>query len=210
MVDRLLERSQIKGVYFMGEREVPFNCISMLQPADAILQRPFEHAFREQYEKYTSKDIDSQLATKAAKDVRVDTKMSILKPLLCGWLLQSWKHINKLDMIKIGWSQCGLLQAFQQPFQVSAMDKNMKTPLFLDEPAAIEEEHIEKKDEVDTETSIEVVMQDSLNLVQQLATSKKKPNSSTTILGCKKYGPAHKTCKCVSFCLYLLVLLLYL
>jgi hypothetical protein len=63
---------------------VPVNCISMLQPADAILQRPFEHAFREQYEKYTSKDIDSQLATKAAKDVRVDTKMSILKPLLCS------------------------------------------------------------------------------------------------------------------------------
>ena len=90
------------------------------------------------------------------------------------------------------------------------MDENMKTPLFLDEPTTIEEEHIEKKDEADTDTSIEAVMEDSLNLVQQLATSKKKPNSSTTILGCKKYGPTYKTCKCVSFCLYLLVHLLYL
>jgi hypothetical protein len=45
------------------------------------------------------------------------------------------------------------------------MDENMKTPLFLDEPTAIEDEHIEKEDEVDTDLSIEVVMQDSLDLV---------------------------------------------
>ena len=61
-------------------------------------------------------------------------------------------------MIKVGWSQCGLLQAFQQTFQVHAMDKNMKTPLFLDEPASIEDELIEKEDKMDTDLSIEVVM----------------------------------------------------
>jgi hypothetical protein len=169
------------------------NCTSVLQPADVILQRPFKHAFRKQYDMYTSESIDSQLATNAAKDVRVDTKMSTLKPLLCNWLFLSWQHINKPQMIKVGWSLCGLLQAFQQPFQVHAMDENMKTPLFLDEPTAIEDEHIEKEDEVDTDLSIEVVMQDSLDLVQQLSASKKLPNSSKALLGRKRYGPVHET-----------------
>jgi hypothetical protein len=71
--------------------------------------------------------------------------MSVSKPLLCSWLLLSWQHINKPQMIKARWSQCGLLQAFQQPFQVRVMDENMKTPLFLDEPTTIEDEHIEKE-----------------------------------------------------------------
>jgi hypothetical protein len=189
---------------------VPSNCTSVLQPADVILQRPFKHAFRQQYDMYTSESIDTQLATKAAKDVRVDTKMSTLKPLLYSWLLLSWQHINKPQMIKVGWSQCGLLQAFQQPFQVHAMDENMKTPLFLNEPAAIEDEHIEKEDEVDTDLSIEVVMQNSLDLVQQLSTSKQLPNSSKTLLGRKRYGPVHAPDKFVSFSLYFLMFLLFL
>jgi hypothetical protein len=72
------------------------------------------------------------------------------------------------------------------------MDENMKTPLFLDEPTAIEDEHIEKEDEVDTDLSIEVVMQDSLDLVQQLSASKKLPNSSKALLGRKRYGLVHE------------------
>jgi hypothetical protein len=179
----------------------------VLQPDDVILQRPIKHAFRQQYDMYTSKSTDTQLATKAEKDMRVDTKMSTLKSLLCSWLLLSWQHINKPLMIKVGWSQCGLLQAFQQPFQVHAMDENMKTPLFLNEPAAIEDEHIEKEDEVDKDLSIEVVMQTSLDLVQQLSTSKQLPNSSKTLLGRKRYGHVHALDKFVSFSLYFLFLL---
>jgi hypothetical protein len=64
------------------------------------------------------------------------------------------------------WSNLTTCQEFvERNFQVRAMDENMKTPLFLDEPAAIEGEHIEKEDEVDTDLSIEVVMQNSLDLV---------------------------------------------
>jgi hypothetical protein len=63
---------------------VPANYTNLLQPADFILQRPFKHTFRQQYDIYTSESIDIQFATKVAKDVRVDTKMSILKPLLCS------------------------------------------------------------------------------------------------------------------------------
>lgn len=75
----------------------------------------------------------------------------------------------------------------------------MKTPLFLDEPATIEVDLIEKEDEVDTDLSIGVVMQDSLNLVQQLSTSKKLQNSSKALQGRKRYGPLHDIEMFVSF-----------
>jgi hypothetical protein len=58
--------------------------------------------------------------------------------------------------------------------------------------------------------SNEVLMQDSLDLVQQLSISKKLPNSSKTLLGCKRYGPVHETNKFVSFCLYFSLFLLFL
>ena len=109
---------------------IPANCTSVFQPADVILQRLFKHAFRQEFDNYTSDDIDKQLEEKAAKDVKIDMKMSTLKPLLCGWLFKAWAHVNKPDMIKVGWYQFGLLSAFDSTFQVQAMDQNMKTPLF--------------------------------------------------------------------------------
>ena len=55
---------------------VPANCTSVFQPADVILQRPFKHAFRQEFDTYTSDDIDKQLEDKAAMDVNIDIKMS--------------------------------------------------------------------------------------------------------------------------------------
>jgi hypothetical protein len=54
------------------------------------------------------------------------------------------------------------------------------------------------------------VMQNSLDLVQQLSTSKQLPNSSKTLLGRKRYGPVHAPDKFVSFSLYFLMFLLFL
>ena len=167
---------------------VPANCTSIFQPADVILQRPFKHAFRQEFDSYTSDDIDKQLEDKAAKDVKIDTKMSTLKPLLCGWLFKAWAHVNKPQMIKIGWSQCGLLQAFDTSFQVQAMDENMKTPLFEADSNVVQE------DNIDTDESIEKVMEDSLARVAEIATSNK--NSSLSNLKSKarkRYVPATQT-----------------
>ena len=105
------------------------NCTSVFQPADVIFQRPFKHVFRQEFDTYTSDDIDKQLEDKTVMDVKIDIKMSTLKPLLCGWLFKAWAHVNKLEMIKIGWAQCGLLQTFDPTFQAQAMDENMKIPL---------------------------------------------------------------------------------
>ena len=59
------------------------NCTSTFQAANVILQRLLKHACRQKFDNYTSDDINEQLEEKVAKDVKINIKMSILKPLLC-------------------------------------------------------------------------------------------------------------------------------
>ena len=76
--------------------------------------------------------------------------MSTLKPQLCVWLLKACQHIQRPDMIQIGWSHCGIQQVFQQKFQSMTMDVNMKTTLFEVETEETESEFAEKEEDVDT------------------------------------------------------------
>ena len=51
-----------------------------------ILQRPFKHGFRQQFDNYTFENIGKQIDEKEIQDVELNTKMSVLKTLLCSWL----------------------------------------------------------------------------------------------------------------------------
>ena len=77
--------------------------------------------------------------------MNIDIKMSTLKPLLYGWLFKAWAHVNKPEMIKIGRSQCGLLQAFDPAFQVQAMDENMKIPYLMQIQVYYKKRSLKKK-----------------------------------------------------------------
>ena len=124
--------------------------------------------------------------------------MSTLKPLLCNWLFKAWAHVNKPEMIKIGWSQCGLLQAFDPTFQIQAMDENMKIPLFHAD-SSVQEEGIEKEEDIDIDESIEKVMESSSAKVVEIATSNITSSISTLKSKTRKrYVPATQTelCSC--------------
>lgn len=83
-----------------------------------------KHAFKQQFDMHTTTDIAKQLKTIAATKVKVDIKMSALKPLLCGWLFQAWQHVNMVEMIRIGWSKRGLEKVFDHSFQVDVNSLN--------------------------------------------------------------------------------------
>ena len=140
---------------------VPANCTSIFQPADVILQRPFKHGFRQQFDQYTSETLGQQIDEKELQDVKLDTKISVLKPLICGWLWHAWQHINKPSMIQKGWSMCGLDQAFEPTFQTSAMEEHMKSSLFK-EVVDAEQDFREKEDDTDPDLSVELVMERNL------------------------------------------------
>jgi hypothetical protein len=69
------------------------------------------------------------LDEKALTNVKLDTKMSVLKPLLYSWLYLAWQNVYQPSMIKKGWAMCDLDRAFNKTFQTIAMDEYMKNPL---------------------------------------------------------------------------------
>jgi hypothetical protein len=137
---------------------IPENCTSVFQLADVILQRPFKHAFRLEFNKYTLDVFTKQLED--GVDLKVDMKMSTLKPKICGWLHKAWEHLTcKEEMVKKGWGHTGLLQAFQEDFQRQAMMENIKDPLFtnMGETNASEEIDHTNMEEICAEVSVDTV-----------------------------------------------------
>ena len=70
-----------------GVDEGQLSQVYVYQLADVILQRPFKHVFCQESNKYTISMITSQIETYS--NIKVDFKMSTLKPLFCVWLFTS-------------------------------------------------------------------------------------------------------------------------
>jgi hypothetical protein len=165
---------------------IPANCTSIYQPADVILQRPFKHGFRQQFDNHSTKSIGKKLDEKALTDVKLDMKMSVLKPLLCSWLYLAWQHVNQPSMIKKGWAMCGLDRAFNKTFQTTAIDKHMRNPLFKDVHLQVEIDSNDKEEETDTDMNIQAIMEENLTRVAELSTNNKSRVSSLKGLARKR------------------------
>jgi hypothetical protein len=121
----------------------------------------------------------------SSSDVKVDTKMSTLKPLICQWLFTAWHHLTtKLEMVEKGWKHIGLLKAFEPEFQKQAMVDNIKTPLFksIEGDIAMETNNTNEDEETCGEVSLDTILEESLTKVQ-LLTSKNKTPSMTSLRG---------------------------
>ena len=150
---------------------IPANCTSIYQPTDVILQRPFKHAFTQEFNKYTMDVITKQIETN--EDIKIDFKMSTLKPKLCSWLFSAWLHIcNKQQMVQKGWEKCGLLRSFDSQFQRDEMVQNMQIPLFkeVQENQTCETNLSHAEDETDAKESLDTIMTEDLNRVEKLST----------------------------------------
>jgi hypothetical protein len=165
---------------------IPANCTSIYQPADVILQRPFKHGFRQQFDNHSTKSIGKKLDEKALTDVKLDMKMSVLKPLLCSWLYLAWQHVNQPSMIKKGWAMCGLDRAFNKTFQTTAIDKHMRNPLFKDVHLQVEIDSNDKEEETDTDMNIQAITEENLTRVAELSTNNKSRVSSLKGLARKR------------------------
>ena len=60
---------------------IPSNCTSVYQPTDVVIKRPFKHAFRQEFNKFTMNIISNQL--KEGENAQMSFKVSKLRPHLC-------------------------------------------------------------------------------------------------------------------------------
>ena len=89
---------------------VPAGCTGKAQPADVILQRPFKAGIVNEFTRWMTTEIHLLVKGGAApSDVKVDTGLPLLKPLLVRWTWSSWRSLkDRRDMIVQGWAKCGL------------------------------------------------------------------------------------------------------
>jgi hypothetical protein len=86
---------------------VPPNCTGELQVADVILQRPFKAGIRQAFNKWAAAVISEQLSTNDLIGLSPHLKMSMIKPLVLEWCVDSWNRMKAgREYIKFGWHTC--------------------------------------------------------------------------------------------------------
>ncbi|KAK3084641.1 hypothetical protein FSP39_016716 [Pinctada imbricata] len=100
----LLEKNYIKCAY------VPAACTDQLQPLDilpnGVFKRTMKQCFEDRYADETATQIRKGVAI---SDIKIDLRLSIVKPLHANWLLKSVDKLrNSEDLIKTAWSKCGI------------------------------------------------------------------------------------------------------
>jgi DDE superfamily endonuclease len=86
---------------------VPPNCTSKLQVADVVLQRPFKCGVRREFNKWATEILQEQIAKNELYGLAPYLKMSVIKPSILQWCLDSWNTMKQgSELIKFGWHMC--------------------------------------------------------------------------------------------------------
>ena len=144
--------------------------------------------------------------------VKLDTRMSHIKPYLYKWLHEAWQHVlTLLDLIVKGWTHAGLMGAFIPDFQFEVVEKNATKSLFKSILAELKNNNLiasldvnltmdsnsdnedgfsidttmNNDDDFDIEDSIDQVMQESIFKVTNLC---KNINGTTSISSIKHFA----------------------
>ncbi len=110
---------------------VPAGCTGKAQPADVGLQRPFKHTIKSAFTYWLTDEIHHTIkGGKAPSEVKINTSIVTLKPLLVDWTWQSWYKLKgKRDVIRQGWERCGLGKVLDKAQQAEAMRYCLNEPV---------------------------------------------------------------------------------
>ncbi|ELT89410.1 hypothetical protein CAPTEDRAFT_208943 [Capitella teleta] len=92
---------------------VPPNCTGELQLLDLSGNADFKSVLKAQFvEWYADKVANSLAAGEDLSQLKVDLRLSTLKPVHAKWVITAWKSLNeKLDAILNGWKKVGIASA---------------------------------------------------------------------------------------------------
>jgi hypothetical protein len=113
---------------------VPASCTGVAQPMDVGAQKPLKDATRAAFNAYIQEVTRSQLAAgKAPADVKLDTRLSVIKPLLPYFLEAGFKRLEADPaLVRKAWQDAGLVRCWDAAFQRSAVQLFAEGKLFPD------------------------------------------------------------------------------
>ena len=138
---------------------VPAGCTGIAQPADVILQRPLKAGIVNAFSHWMATEIHLLIKLGAApNELKVDTGMAKLKPLLVQFVWESWRDLkDKTALIKKGWAKCGLGEVLVERKQLEGLkfiaDNIQRVEELANEEAepaiVVEEDDSDVEDEAD-------------------------------------------------------------
>ena len=94
---------------------VPANCTDKLQPMDLAINKPLKDAMKRKFQTWYAKEMQQQLITNTSlNNVKIDFRMSIIKPKSASWLMSSVEEIRSRLLLAInGFRHAGITNAVQ-------------------------------------------------------------------------------------------------
>lgn len=149
---------------------VPPSCTSKLQVADVILQRPFKHALRQEFNMWAAEILREQIRQGDLLGLNPYLKMSVIKPLTLQWCVTAWNKMHGgREYIKMGWHTCVLSQynVHDQAKRLLAVEEKARDE--LDANFVPEEEEGTTPSDCDSESDFDDIddIKDVLDVMKQ-------------------------------------------
>ena len=95
---------------------VPSNCTDLLQPLDFSVNKPLKDHLRRSFQSWYSEQVSKQLEEgKEPEDVKVDTRLTIMKPLGAKWLTSAYDYLrSESGIVRGGFIEAGIVQALDE------------------------------------------------------------------------------------------------
>ena len=109
--DTLITKLQDNNIRYC---KVPAACTDRLQPLDLSLNKEYKNALKNKYNKWYADQVAAQIDDITCEDqittVKVDTRMSVIKPLHANLLIDVHQEMStKKHLILDGWEKAGII-----------------------------------------------------------------------------------------------------
>ena len=114
-------------------KHVPNNYTNLFQPLDISMNKSAKCFIADKYQFWYVEKVLQKLNTgAAAHDVKVNVKLSIMKPLHAKWIIEMYHHLKISKLIVIsGFRKARITEAVSQADQLSQLCENPFAETFM-------------------------------------------------------------------------------